>query len=152
MGDCIPPDVLPLILSLLPASSPSRAAFRAVCSTWKATVDSSSEVWGSISLRLRKNAIAHPGTSVHGADYEPSASCPALLEALVGMCRRQRTLIRRLELHIDASLAGVLTPQVATHLLQAACGEGTGLTDVQLVASGSLPDGLLQVRLCWVLH
>lgn len=143
--DALPADLLGRIFSHLPDPA-SCAAARATCTWWRAAADECPAVWGDVAAR-------RPGTPAAAA----AAPTPQQLEALLASKRR---LLRSVRLELcGAAWAGQvptlgLPPEREAEaqarglacVLAAACGPGSGLTDLTLALCGRVPDGLLEVR------
>ena len=87
---------------------------------WRQAADGGAEVWGAAALRRPRGGTAAPA--------QPRIP----LDGAFGVLRRQRAHLRRLHLDEGALQGGGTDAGMLAAALQAACGPGSGLTDLTI--------------------
>ncbi|PSC72367.1 leucine rich repeat [Micractinium conductrix] len=110
-----------------------------VCRRWRQAADGGAEVWGAAALRRPRGGTAAPA--------QPRIP----LDGAFGVLRRQRAHLRRLHLDEGALQGGGTDAGMLAAALQAACGPGSGLTDLTIqgdphpAVTQALPGGAAQL-------
>lgn len=116
----------------------SRAACRLVCTHWNQVADDSWQCWQFLTVRskpAKRGALACLGIF------------PPTPEQLASLLSRQRPHLRRLQLEQGAvGGAGIEAAEALAPALVAACGPGSGITDLTLTVQLPLPTCVLEVR------